>query len=111
MTDQTMTDQQLKRNLQTAGMACFVKYFDALTNLALPNPEVVKIVQQHESYADQSCKSRVSHARSVIRAGRTHDALLLIAASASVKSEIAEQAKTLADALPPAASPPPPATD
>ena len=31
-----MNDQQLERNLQSVGMACFVKYFDEFANPSLP---------------------------------------------------------------------------
>ena len=103
-----MTDQQLKRNLQTAGMACFVKYFDELSNQSLPNSAVVKILEEREPYTEKSRKSRVSHARSIIKTGRAQDALLLIAAASKADYRIAEQAKTLADVLPPVAISTPP---
>ena len=93
-----MTDQQLQRNLQTVGMACFVKYFDEFANPSLPHSTVVQILEGREPYTEKSCNSRVGHARMIIKAGRANDALLLIAASkAGYRTK--QQAKTLADNL------------
>ena len=93
-----MNDHQLQRNLQSVGMACFVKYFDELANPSLPNRTVIQILRERELYTEKSCQSRVSTARSIIQAGRAADALLLIAA-AKVDYRTKQQAKALADEL------------
>ena len=94
-----MNDQQLKRNLQSIGMACFVKYFDEFANQSRPNSAVAEILRQRESYTPASCSGRVSTARSIIKSGRASDALLLIAAASKMDYRTAQQAKTLADNL------------
>lgn len=94
-----MDDQQLNRNLQSVGMCCFVKYFGEFDNNALPNRAVAEILRERESYTPASCSSRVSKSRSIIRAGRARDALLMIAGSAKVCRRTAEKAKELADGL------------
>lgn len=94
-----MTDHQLRRNLQSVGMACFVKYFDELANPSLPNRTVIQILREREPYTEKSCQSRVGHARSIIQAGRALDALLLIAAASKMDYRTAQQAKALADDL------------
>ena len=94
-----MNDQQLQRNLQSMGMACFVKYFGEFANNALPNPAVVEILRERESYTPASCANRVSKARSIIKAGRARDALLMIANAGNASKHTAEQAKALANGL------------
>ena len=94
-----MNYHQQQRNLQSVGMACFVNYFDEFTNPSRPNWAVAEILRQRESYTPSSCSGRVSTARSIIKAGRAHDALLLIAAASKMDYRTAQQAKTLADNL------------
>ena len=94
-----MDDQQLKRTLRLVGMVCFIKYFRELSNLSLSNQSVAEMLMEREMYTDKSCISRVSHARSIIRAGRARDALLMIAGSDNVSRCTAEKAKAQADGL------------
>lgn len=94
-----MNDQQLQRNLQSVGMACFVKYFGEFANLSLPNQTVAEILREREGYTPGSCSGRVSTSRSIIRAGRARDALLMIANAGNVSRHTAEQARALADGL------------
>ena len=94
-----MDDQQLNRALRSVGMSCFIKYFRELSNLSLSNQSVGEMLMERETYTDKSCISRVSKARSIIRAGRDRDALLMIANAANVSGHTAEQARALADGL------------
>lgn len=91
-----MNDQELERNLQSVGKGCFVKYFGEFASNS-PTSDVVEILLQCEPYTEKSCRSRVSHARSIISAGRAQDALLMIA-DAKVSSATREQAKALLSA-------------
>ena len=79
-------------------MACFIKHFREFSNLSLSNQSVAEVLMEREQYTDKSCISRVSHARSIIKAGRAKDALM-IASAANVHGRIAEQAKVLANEL------------
>ena len=94
-----MDDQQLNRALRSVGMSCFIKYFREFSNLSLSNQSVAEMLMERETYTDKSCISRVGHARSIIRAGRARDALLMIANAANVSGHTAEQARALADGL------------
>ena len=94
-----MNDHQLQRNFYSMGMACFVKHFGEFANLSLPNQAVVKILLERESYTESSCANRVSKARSIIKAGRALDALLLIAAASKMDYRTTQQAKALANEL------------
>lgn len=94
-----MNDHQLQRNLQSMGMACFVKYFDEFANPSLPNQAVIKTLLERESYTESSCANRASKARNIIKAGRTPDALLLIAGASNVDYRTAQQARALANEL------------
>ena len=93
-----MNDQQLNRRLQSVGMTCFIKYFREFSNWSLSNQAVAEVLMEHEPYTEKSCKSRVTHARSIIGAGRTEDALLMIA-NANVPHWVSEQAKEFAKEL------------
>ena len=94
-----MDDWRLKNNLRSVGMRCFVKYFGEFADDALPNQALVEILREREGYREQSCRSRVITARSIIKAGRARDALLMVANAGRVSRCTAEKAKELADGV------------
>ena len=89
-----MDDQQLERALRSVGMGCFVRYFG---EFATNSPkDMAAILAASEPYTERSCRSRVSHARRIIKSGRAPDALPMIANATNVDSRTREQAKALA---------------
>ena len=74
-----MNDQQLMRNLRSVGMEVFETFYDQFADASLTNQQVVALLREQRNYTEQSYRSRVSHARMIIRAGRGPDALLLCA--------------------------------
>ena len=70
-----MNEQQLVRTLNSVGMRCFVKYFRQFCDTSLSNEDIAVRIEETERYTAKACRSRTSHARSIINAGRGRDAL------------------------------------
>lgn len=93
-----MSDQQLHRNLQSIGKECFVTFFEEFWDLTLSNEDVAEKIGKRRGYTEKSCRSRTSHARSIIKAGRAKDALNVIFLSTSprLSNHIKKRAAALA---------------
>ena len=97
-----MNDTQLARNLQSVGQACFVKYYDLFASSTIDNAEIVEILKKEKDFTEKSCRSRTSHARSIIQAGLGMKALKIVTRSDSprvtkeTRSTAAELLKRLA---------------
>ena len=74
-----MDDQQLIRTIRSIGMEVFETFYDQFADESLTNQQIVALLREQRSYTEQSYRTRVSHARMIIRAGRGPDALLLCA--------------------------------
>ena len=92
-----MDDQQLDRNLRSIGKECFVAFFKEFYDCSLSNEDVVAQIKEDRDYTDKSCRSRTSHARSIIKAGRALDALDVIRFSMS--SQVTAHTKEMAAEL------------
>ena len=80
---ESMNDQQLDRNLQSVGRGIFVAYFTEFCDRSRSNEDVAAQIEEERGYTDKSCRSRTSHARSIIGAGRATDALAMVSRSTS----------------------------
>lgn len=69
-----MNDQQLQRSLNSIGKRCFVKYFEEFRS----SNDVAALLEREEGYTFKACRSRTSHAKSIIKARREQDALDII---------------------------------
>ena len=67
---ESMNDQQLDRNLRSVGREIFVAYFTEFCDRSRSNEDVAAQIEEERGYTDKSCRSRTSHARSIIGAGR-----------------------------------------
>lgn len=94
-----MDEQQLERNLQLVGRACFVNYFDEFTNPLLTTAQIAAMLTGREGYTPNAGRTRASRARRIINAGRAADALLDIRKSSRVPPGIAQRAGELAREL------------
>ncbi len=74
-----MDDQQLIRTLRSVGMEVFETFYDQFADESLTNQQIAALVKERRNYTDGSCRSRVGHARTIIRKGRGTDALRLCA--------------------------------
>ena len=90
-----MNDQQLDRNLRSVGMGCFLTYFNQFAD---PSIDAAALLMKETDYTDKSCRSRTSHARAIIRAGRARDALETITRASRVHLQVTDRAKELLNA-------------
>lgn len=74
-----MDDQQLIRTLRSVGMEVFETFYDQFADESLTNLQIAALVKERRNYTEGSCRSRVGHARTIIRNGRGPDALGLCA--------------------------------
>ena len=74
-----MDDHQLIRTLRSVGMEVFETFYDQIADESLTNQQVVALLKEQRTYTEQSYRTRVSHARMIIRNGRGADALRLCA--------------------------------
>ena len=95
-----MTEEQLARNLQTVGKECFVSYYSRFADPTTDTETVAQFLKEDRPrYTIESCRSRVSHARTIINAGRGKDALTLISRSNRLDHRITKEAKMLIQEL------------
>lgn len=96
-----MTDEQLARNLQSVGQACFVKYFEYFSSERMSAEDITERLRSETIYTEKSCISRIGHARSIIRAGLASRALKKIINSDSpkVSESTRSEAQRLLDSL------------
>ncbi len=90
-----MDDQQLKRSLQSIGMACFVKYYEMFADSSVSNDTAVDALMKQEKYSESGSRIRVNQSRRIIREGRRDDALEHIAQSNRIDSKWTGKAKSL----------------
>jgi hypothetical protein len=90
-----MNDSQLTDSLQSIGMGCFVKYFEAFSNDRVGDEELTKALIQIEFYTENSARTKVSQARRIIREGCTQEALEKVMNSKKTESWVVEKARCL----------------
>jgi hypothetical protein len=90
-----MDDRQLDDCLHSTGKGSFVKYYEMFSDNTRQDDSLMDILMKNENYTEGSSRTKVSRARSIIRAGRGQDALKIIAKSAGVPSEIRDKARLL----------------
>jgi hypothetical protein len=91
-----MNDEQLARNLQSVGQACFVRYFTLFAS-SIDRADIVEALKSENPFTEKSCKSRTSHALSIIRAGLGKKALQIVAGSDSPR--VSEETRARASEL------------
>ena len=74
-----MDDHQLIRTLRSVGMEVFETFYDQIADESLTNQQIAALLKEQRNYTEQSYRTRVSHARMIIRNGRGPDALQLCA--------------------------------
>ena len=61
----------------------FVAYFAEFCDRSRSNEDVAIQIEEERGYTEKSCRSRTSHARGIIGAGRATDALAMVSRSTS----------------------------
>jgi len=80
-----MNDEQLARSLQSTGMGCFTKYFEAFSNSSIPNEDLIDALMKIEGYEESGARTRVTQSRRIIENNRSIDALKIIISSNRAK--------------------------
>jgi hypothetical protein len=95
-----MNDDQLVRSLQSVGMTCFVKYFEYFAG-DIPREDVIEKLKKTTTYTANSCASRTSTARRIIKYGLAKKALALVigSESPSIRNTTREEAQRLSQKL------------
>ncbi len=75
-----MTDDLLRRCLQSVGMTAFVTHLDLFEG-AQTTGDAAADLQVRSGWTSHACRSRISTARRILASGRKADALDLIARS------------------------------
>ena len=102
---ESMTDQQLDRNLQSTGREVFVTYFKEFYDRSRSNEDIAAQIEEERGYTANSCRSRTGHARGIIGAGRAMEALITVSRSTSplvpghIKEKAAELVRELESSL------------
>lgn len=76
--DASFDERALRRQIQSIGMACFVKYFTRTEE-----PDIVDRMCSTEGFSWDSCRSRINGIRRIQRAGLGETALKIVEASAA----------------------------
>jgi hypothetical protein len=92
-----MDDEQLKRSIQSTGMGCFAKYFEAFSDAARNDDDLIDALMKIEGYEESGAQTRVLQARRVIREDRAADALKIIANSERTESWVVAKARFLVE--------------
>jgi hypothetical protein len=86
-----VTDEQLDRALRSIGMGCFVTHLALFCDDRRSTADIA--AELGHLYTPKAAKSRTSHARRIIAAGRVADALHRVAASDRISSPLRQAAK------------------
>jgi hypothetical protein len=94
-----MDEEKLVSALKAIGKECFISYLDYFTNWQLSNEEIASVIQQERSYTLNSCRSRTSKARSILKNDRLRDALQIIISSDRTDYQCRSKAKKILNDL------------
>jgi hypothetical protein len=78
-----LNDEKLARTLQSVGQACFVRFFGEFYSTNLSREDVINKLRAETDYTEDSCISRVGHARGIVNSGLSASALNLVISSNS----------------------------
>ena len=90
-----MNEQQLDRSLRSVGKECFVTFFGEFCDGTRSNESVDAQIREERGYTWEACRTRTSKSRSIIKAGRAEEALI-ICSKANVSAHIKQRAAVLA---------------
>ena len=95
-----MNDDLLARSLQSVGMTCFVTYFEYFAS-DIPREDVIEKLRKTTSYTANSCATRTSTARRIVKYDLAKKALALVVGSESpsITNTTKEEAQRLTQKL------------
>ena len=96
-----MNNEKLISALKATGKECFVSYLDYFVDPKLSNEEIASVIQRARGYTHNSCRSRTSKARSILKSGRLKDALRIIIESDRTDYQCRQRAQEILDGMSP----------
>lgn len=92
-----MDNEKLLRTLRSVGFGCFVEYYELFGDEGLESSDIAKRIRREKNYSENTCRSRTSSARTIIRSGNGGRALRIIvnATHKLVGEETREKAQRL----------------
>jgi hypothetical protein len=90
-----MKQEQIKRNLQSVGMSCFVRHFRMFSDRSISDSVAVETLRRQEGYAEGACRTRVSVSRRLIAEGYARPALYMVANAEKVDGTTRRLAQSL----------------
>jgi hypothetical protein len=90
-----MNEEQLLRSIQTIGMGCFVKYFEAFCDTSIKDEDLIDALMKIEKYEESGARARVSQSRRINRGNLTKEALAIISESTRTEPWVVTKANSL----------------
>ncbi len=94
-----MNEEQLLRCIQTIGMGCFIKYYEAFRDDSISDEDLIDALMKIEKYEESGAKARVSQSHRISRENMNKEALKIVSASSRTESWIVSKANSLLDEL------------
>ena len=96
-----MNNEKLISALNATGKECFVAYLDYFVDEQLSNEEIASVIERERGYTHNSCRSRTSKARSILKSGKLNDALQIIIEADRTDYHCRQQAQEILNGLKP----------
>jgi len=90
-----MNEEQLIRSIKTIGMGCFIKYFEAFSDLSIKDEDLIEALMKIERYEESGAIARVSQSRRINRENMVKEALEIISKSSRAEPWVVAKAKSL----------------
>ena len=90
-----MNEEQLIRSIQTIGMSCFIKYFEAFTDSSISDEDLIDALMKIEKYEESGARARVSQSRRISRENMVKEALEIISNSSRTEPWVVTKANSL----------------
>jgi hypothetical protein len=97
VTEKTLSDEQLKNAIKSVGKKTFVEYYEYFQDFELSAKELTILLIKQEHYSLNSCHTKISNSRSIIKSGRAEEVLVDISESTSpaISDDIKAKAREL----------------
>ncbi|HEV7694471.1 MAG TPA: hypothetical protein VGO52_26780 [Hyphomonadaceae bacterium] len=90
-----MNDELFQRTMRSIGLTCFVRHYELLTDTRKVPGDAAAELGSRESFTVNTCQSKVSASRRIVREGRTQDALRMFLSSKVSDYDLERKARRL----------------
>lgn len=88
-----MNEKEIISALNATGKECFISYLEYFIDSQLSNEQIASVIQKDRGYTNNSCRSRTSKARSILKNNRLKEALKIIIESDRTDYECRKKAQ------------------